>query len=58
MVDWLIDNEIGDECLCVGLGSMWWVGDKIGSNGKDIINDIVMLWLMVGGILWVFISYL
>ncbi len=58
LADWLIDNETGDARLRAGLSNAWRVGDKTGSNGEDITNDIAILWPLGGGAPWVLTSYL
>ena len=41
---WLRDNRTGDDRLRAGLPAGWTVGDKTGSNGRDITNDIAIPW--------------
>ncbi|WP_125075938.1 class A beta-lactamase [Pseudoxanthomonas sp. SGT-18] len=58
LADWLIDNTTGDDCLRAGIGPEWRVGDRTGSNGTDIRNDVAVLWPLAGGSPWVVAAYL
>lgn len=49
LADWLVDNQTGDACLRAGLGPRWRVGDKTGSDGRSIRNDVAVLWPLAGG---------
>jgi len=44
LLEWMRDNRTGDTRLRAGLPAGWTVGDKTGSNGRDITNDIAIVW--------------
>ncbi|WP_045760946.1 class A beta-lactamase [Xanthomonas albilineans] len=44
LIDWMIDNRTGDDCLRAGLPAGWRIGDKTGNNGTDSRNDIAIVW--------------
>ncbi|HEY0332343.1 MAG TPA: class A beta-lactamase [Stenotrophomonas sp.] len=44
LIQWLRDNRTGNARLRAGLPNGWKAGDKTGSNGEDITNDIAILW--------------
>lgn len=58
LAGWLVDNRTGDRRLRAGLPAGWKVGDKTGSNGEDITNDIAILWPDRGRAPWLLTSYL
>ncbi len=44
LADWMIDNRTGGARLRAGLPTGWKAGDKTGSDGRHITNDIAILW--------------
>jgi beta-lactamase class A len=44
LIEWLRENKTGDERIRAGLRSGWRVGDKTGSNGANITNDVAIIW--------------
>jgi beta-lactamase class A len=42
--DWLVANRTGDERLRAGFPSGWRVGDKTGTSGNGIANDVAIAW--------------
>jgi len=58
LVEWLRDNRTGDTRLRAGLPAGWRVGDKTGSNGRDITNDVAILWPPGGGAPLLLAAYL
>lgn len=44
LADWLVANRTGDQRLRAGLPAAWRIGDKTGSDGKSVTNDIAIAW--------------
>jgi beta-lactamase class A len=44
LVGWLVANKTGDKRLRAGVPRNWRVGDKTGTSGSGIFNDIAVLW--------------
>jgi beta-lactamase class A len=44
LVDWLVANRTGDRRLRAGLPADWRVGDKTGTSGNGIANDVGIAW--------------
>src|SRR5688572_13929717 len=42
--DWLVANRTGDERLRAGFPPGWRVGDKTGTSGNGIANDVAIAW--------------
>jgi len=41
---WMLNCKTGTDLLRAGLPNGWTVGDKTGSNGRDVIGDIAVAW--------------
>lgn len=48
LTDWMLANTTGDSRLRAGLPG-WKVGDKTGSDGESIVNDVAIAWPPNGG---------
>lgn len=48
LVEWLVNNQTGDKRLRAGLPG-WRVGDKTGTSGTHVSNDVGILWPPGGG---------
>jgi beta-lactamase class A len=44
LVAWLVANKTGDKRLRAGIPKGWKVGDKTGTSGSGIYNDIAVVW--------------
>jgi beta-lactamase class A len=44
LADWLIATTTGDQRIRAGLPQGWRVGDKTGTSGNGITNDIAIAW--------------
>jgi beta-lactamase class A len=44
LVDWLVATRTGDRRLRAGLPDGWRVGDKTGTSGNGIANDVGIAW--------------
>lgn len=44
LADWVIANRTGDRRLRAGLPRSWRIGDKTGSDGRAITNDVAIAW--------------
>ncbi|MBF0462248.1 MAG: class A beta-lactamase [Magnetococcales bacterium] len=44
LIAWLVANQTGDNRLRVGLPPGWQAGDKTGTCGRDVVNDIAIFW--------------
>lgn len=44
LIDWLVANRTGDERLRGGFPPGWRVGDKTGTSGNGIANDLAIAW--------------
>ncbi|GAB3731995.1 class A beta-lactamase BOR-1 [Luteimonas pelagia] len=44
LVDWLVATRTGDRRLRAGLPGGWRVGDKTGTSGNGIANDVGIAW--------------
>ena len=49
LTDWLVANTTGDHALRAGLPTRWRIGDKTGSSGAGISNDVAIAWPARGG---------
>jgi beta-lactamase class A len=48
LIDWLVANKTGDKRLRAGAPG-WQVGDKTGTSGTHVSNDVGILWPPDGG---------
>jgi beta-lactamase class A len=44
LAGWMRDCRTGTQMLRAGLPGGWIIGDKTGSNGKDILGDLAVAW--------------
>lgn len=44
LADWLVATSTGDQRLRAGLPGHWRVGDKTGTSGNGVANDIAIAW--------------
>ncbi|WP_233282180.1 class A beta-lactamase [Caulobacter vibrioides] len=44
LAEWVVANRTGDRRLRAGLPRGWRVGDKTGSDGRAITNDVAIAW--------------
>ena len=44
LADWLVANKTGNERLRAGFPPGWRVGDKTGTSGNGIANDVAIAW--------------
>lgn len=44
LTTWLVANKTGDKRLRAGLPKNWRIGDKTGTSGTGIFNDIAVIW--------------
>ncbi len=44
LVDWMVANKTGDARLRAGVPRDWRVGDKTGTSGNGIANDLAIAW--------------
>jgi|APTNR8051073442_1049403.scaffolds.fasta_scaffold02192_6 beta-lactamase class A len=51
--NWLINNQTGGESIRKGLPSNWVVGDKTGAGENNTVNDVAVIYLPNGDIIYV-----
>lgn len=44
LIDWLVANATGDQRLRAGMPADWRVGDKTGTSGNGVVNDVAIAW--------------
>lgn len=44
LTDWLLANTTGDQRLRAGMPADWRVGDKTGTSGNGVVNDVAIAW--------------
>jgi beta-lactamase class A len=44
LADWLVANRTGDARLRAGMPADWRIGDKTGTNGDGVANDVAIAW--------------